>query len=40
MTGEILLRSVKKDEPIFIDMIEGPYNYNDELKKIIFSRGL
>jgi sialic acid synthase SpsE len=40
MTGEILLRAVKKDEPIFIDMIEGPYNYNDELKKIIFSRGL
>ncbi len=40
MTGEILLRDIKKDEPIMIDTIDGPYTYSESLKNIIYSRGL
>ncbi|MEK7633213.1 MAG: N-acetylneuraminate synthase family protein [Patescibacteria group bacterium] len=40
MDGELLIKSVKKDEPIFIDMIDSPYAYNEELKKSIYQRGI
>jgi len=40
MSGEILLREVKKDEPIMIDMIDSPYSYNEELKQQIYDRGI
>ncbi|MGD0335667.1 MAG: N-acetylneuraminate synthase family protein [Candidatus Omnitrophota bacterium] len=40
MSGEVLLRGCKKDEPITIDMIDSPYANNEDLKKVIYSRGL
>lgn len=40
MAGEILLKSVKKHQPIFIDMIDSPYAYNELLKQSIYERGI
>ncbi len=40
MSGEVLLKDIKKDEPIKIDDIDSPYAFDDELKKHIYDRGL
>ncbi len=40
MSGEALLKPCRVDEPLMIDMIDSPYTYNDELKKMIYGRGL
>lgn len=40
MRGELLLKSVEKDQPIMIDMIDSPYAYDDNLKQRIFERGI
>ena len=40
MAGEILIKPVEKNKPIFIDMIESPYAHNEELKKTIYDRGI
>jgi len=40
MAGEVLLKSVKKHQPIFIDMIDSPYAYNETLKQSIYERGI
>lgn len=40
MAGEVLIHSCKKDEPIFIDYIDSPYAYNEDLKKSIYERGI
>jgi N-acetylneuraminate synthase len=40
MRGEVLLRPVKKDAPLYIDDIDSPYVHSDELKKAIYDRGL
>jgi N-acetylneuraminate synthase len=40
MSGEILTRDCNKDEPIMIDSIDSPYSTNDNLRKIIYQRGL
>ncbi|OGH12547.1 MAG: N-acetylneuraminic acid synthase [Candidatus Levybacteria bacterium RIFCSPHIGHO2_01_FULL_36_15] len=40
MSGEIMIISCKKDSPIFIDMIDSPYAYNEGLKNYIYERGI
>jgi N-acetylneuraminate synthase len=40
MSGEVLTRACNKDEPIMIDAIDSPYSANDNLRKIIYKRGL
>jgi N-acetylneuraminate synthase len=40
MTDEVLIKPCKKDQPIFIDMIESPYAYNEVLKSHIYERGI
>ena len=40
MSGEMLLKPVKKNHPVLIDSIDGPYAYNDRLKKMIYERGI
>jgi len=40
MAGEVLLRDIKKDQPIFIDNIDSPYAYNETLKNYIYERGV
>lgn len=40
MRGEVLIKAVEKNNPIFIDMIDSPYAYNAELKNSIYERGI
>jgi len=40
MNGEKLLRNISQDLPIKIEDIDGPYSQIDELKQIIYNRGL
>lgn len=40
MRGEVLLRAVKKDEPIMIDAIDSPYANIPSLTALIYSRGI
>lgn len=40
MRGEILINSIKKDNPIMIDDIDSPYAYDESLKNKIYERGL
>lgn len=40
MAGEILIKSINKDKPIFIDMIDSAYAYNETLKAHIYNRGI
>ena len=35
-----LLKDIKKDQPIMIDNLDSPYTYDNELKQLIYSRGL
>lgn len=40
MSGEVLLKPIRKDAPIMIDDIDSPYAFNEELKNKIYERGL
>ena len=38
--GHTMLTDCKKDQPIMIDVMDTPYAHNDELKALIYQRGL
>jgi N-acetylneuraminate synthase len=40
MNGEVLIKPVIKDQPIYIDSIDSPYANNENLKKNIYGRGI
>jgi len=40
MRGEVLLKAIKKDEPIQIDAIDSPYSSIPSLKATIYGRGI
>jgi N-acetylneuraminate synthase len=40
MRGEVLLRPIKRDQPILIDAIDSPYASIPSLTKLIYNRGL
>jgi sialic acid synthase SpsE len=40
MRGETILKACVKDEPVMIDMIDSPYADNEELKRVIYERGV
>jgi N-acetylneuraminate synthase len=40
MRGEVLLREVKKDEPVMIESIDSPYAQIPSLTALIYGRGL
>ncbi len=40
MNNEFLIAACAKDQPIMIDMIDGPYAHNDDLKNLYYQRGL
>lgn len=40
MQGEVLLKSCGKDSPVMIDMIDSPYANHEELKNLIYKRGI
>jgi len=40
MSGEVLLRDLKKDEAVLIDSIDSPYAHNPALRDLIFKRGI
>ncbi len=40
MSGETLQSPIAKDQPILIDAIDSAYAYHDELKKLIYERGI
>jgi N-acetylneuraminate synthase len=40
MSGETLQAPLAKDAPIMIDAIDSAYAYHDDLKKLIYDRGI
>lgn len=40
MQGEVLLHPIAKDKPVLIDTIDSAYAYNNELKNLIYERGI
>ncbi len=40
MRGQTLLGDITEDKPLMIDQVDSPYAYDEELKKVIYERGI
>jgi N-acetylneuraminate synthase len=40
MRGQVLLKDVTKDEAVMVDQVDSPYAYDEELKRLIYERGI
>ena len=40
MSGEVLLNDINKDEMVKIDDLDSPYAFDNQLKELIYARGL
>jgi len=40
MRGEVLVKPIKKDSPVYIDDIDSPYSQVQSLRETIYNRGL
>lgn len=40
MRGEVMMQPCEKDKPVLIDMIDSPYAGNENLRKLIWDRGI
>jgi N-acetylneuraminate synthase len=40
LNGEVLVQAIKKDQPLMIDAIDGPYSHTPVLRQAIYQRGL
>lgn len=40
MNGEVVQNDIKADHPVMIEMIDSPYADNDQLKSLIYNRGI
>jgi sialic acid synthase SpsE len=40
MRGQVLLKDVTKDQAVMVDQVDSPYAYDEELKRLIYERGI
>jgi N-acetylneuraminate synthase len=40
MRGQMLLADIEKDAPLKVEQVDSPYAYDEELKAVIYERGI